>query len=89
MRRDAKTFSDKLASSLVRLTRYVFKLNYVLVTDMLAYCYRWGFDFVSGYRHKPIPPGSNMTASGICVQHFLLKQETTARRVEERGVCLG
>lgn len=23
--------------------------------------YRVGFDIVSGYRHKPIPPGANMS----------------------------
>jgi ubiquinol oxidase len=42
---------------------------------------RWGFDFVSGYTVKPIPPGSNMSLEELRKGKYVLdeKQWLTVR----------
>lgn len=59
MHREAKTLSDKVAMTFVRLLRY----GLCGSTETCAQIFRrrWGFDIASGYKHKPIPPNSNMT----------------------------
>jgi len=62
LHRDAKTFSDKFASSLVKLAR-------------------WGFDFVSGYKHKPIPPDSNLTVEQLRERGYILDEHQWLNRI--------
>lgn len=54
--------SDRVAVLFVRLLRYEFigtgHRSDILTRTTLD---RWGFDLVSGYKHKPIPPNSNMS----------------------------
>ena len=48
----------------VRLLRYFCRRRYGSLTGdvlILSIVDRWGFDIVSGYKHKPIPPNSNMS----------------------------
>jgi len=42
---------------------------------------RWGFDFVSGYKNKPIPPGSNMSLEELRKGKYVMdeKQWMTVR----------
>lgn len=42
---------------------------------------RWGFDLVSGYKHKPIPPGSNMSLEELRKGNYVMdeKQWMTVR----------
>jgi len=62
LHRDAKTFSDKLAYSLVKAVR-------------------WGFDFVSGYRHKPIPPDSKLTLEQLRKGGYILDERQWLSRI--------
>ncbi|KAH7921910.1 alternative oxidase [Leucogyrophana mollusca] len=62
LHRDAKTISDKFASSLVKLAR-------------------WGFDFVSGYKHKSIPPNSNMSLEELKKGGYVLTEKAWLSRI--------
>ncbi|EIW80948.1 alternative oxidase [Coniophora puteana RWD-64-598 SS2] len=62
LHRDAKTLSDKFASSLVRLAR-------------------WGFDFVSGYKHKPIPPNHDMSLEELQKGGYVLTERAWLSRI--------
>jgi hypothetical protein len=52
---------------------------------------RWGFDFVSGYKHKPIPPKHDMTASNSfkTIQRDLFVMAGTGRTAEKRRLHFG
>jgi len=53
--------------------------------DKLAYglmrLARWGFDFVSGYKHKAIPPDSNMTLEELRKGGYLLDEHGWLNRI--------
>ncbi|KAF7368726.1 Alternative oxidase [Mycena venus] len=55
------------------------------VADKLAYrlvrLARWGFDFVSGYKHKEIPPGSMMTLEELRKGGYLLDETGWLNRI--------
>ncbi|KAH9065326.1 AOX, alternative oxidase mitochondrial precursor [Lactarius vividus] len=36
---------------------------------------RWGFDFVSGYKHRPIPPGSNMSLEELRKGQYVMDEK--------------
>ncbi|KZP33528.1 alternative oxidase [Athelia psychrophila] len=60
--REAKSFSDKLAATLVKLTRF-------------------GFDFVSRYKHKEIPPNSTMTLQELRDGGYVLDENAWLKRI--------
>ncbi|KAI0056560.1 AOX, alternative oxidase mitochondrial precursor [Artomyces pyxidatus] len=62
LHRDAKTFKDKLAVSVVRIAR-------------------WGFDLVSGYKHKEIPPGSTMTLEELRKGGYVMTEHQWLNRI--------
>ncbi|OCH85574.1 alternative oxidase [Obba rivulosa] len=62
MHRDAKTFSDKVAVTFVRLLR-------------------WGFDIASGYKYKPVPPGSNMSVQELREKGYVMDERQWLRRI--------
>ncbi|THV05241.1 alternative oxidase [Dendrothele bispora CBS 962.96] len=62
LHREAKSFSDKLAASLVKLSR-------------------WGYDFVSGYKHKEIPPGKDMSLAELRKEGYLLDDKQWLSRI--------
>jgi hypothetical protein len=55
------------------------------MSDKLAYglarLARWGFDFVSGYKHKPIPPNSDMTLQELREGGYLLDEHGWLNRI--------
>jgi hypothetical protein len=62
----------------VKFARFAFKITSSFpAANTVAQCIRWAFDFVSGYKHKPIPPDNNMTVSKIIisVQSLLLTEK--------------
>lgn len=42
---------------------------------------RWGFDLVSGYKHNPIPPGSNMSLDELRRGGHVLTEKAWLRRI--------
>ncbi|KAG9075645.1 hypothetical protein FS749_012666 [Ceratobasidium sp. UAMH 11750] len=42
---------------------------------------RWGFDFCSGYRSKPIPPGSNMTLAELRAGRYIMTPSEWLTRI--------
>jgi len=42
---------------------------------------RWGFDFVSGYRHKPIPPDSKLTVDQLRKEGYILDEHQWLNRI--------
>ncbi|KAG8734896.1 hypothetical protein FRC10_011229, partial [Ceratobasidium sp. 414] len=42
---------------------------------------RWGFDFFSGYRNKPIPPGSNMTLAELRDGRYIMTESEWLTRI--------
>jgi len=44
-------------------------------------CTRWGFDFVSGYVHKTIPPGSNMSLEELRKGKYVLDEKQWLTRI--------
>ncbi|KAH8824973.1 mitochondrial alternative oxidase [Flagelloscypha sp. PMI_526] len=42
---------------------------------------RWGFDIVSGYKHKPIPPGSTMTIDELRKGGYILNEKGWLARI--------
>ncbi|KAF9220966.1 alternative oxidase [Gyrodon lividus] len=62
LHREAKTFSDKVAVSLVRLAR-------------------WGFDFVSGYKHKPLPRDHKMSLEELKAGGYILSEKAWLQRI--------
>ena len=63
MFRDAKTFQDKAAAGFVKFLRYPVRWFVIFHFPLFSHpvtC-RLGFDFVSRYKHKEIPPNSSMT----------------------------
>ncbi|KAJ7601061.1 AOX, alternative oxidase mitochondrial precursor [Mycena floridula] len=55
------------------------------ISDKVAYgmvrLARWGYDFVSGYKHKTIPPGSNLTLTELRKQGYLLDNKEWLHRI--------
>ncbi|KAJ7140091.1 AOX, alternative oxidase mitochondrial precursor [Mycena crocata] len=55
------------------------------LADKLAYSLvklaRWGFDVVSGYKHKEIPPGSTMTIEQLRKEGYLLDEAGWLNRI--------
>jgi ubiquinol oxidase len=62
LHREAKTFGDKFAANLVKLSRF-------------------GFDLVSGYKHKPIPPNHTMTLQELRDNGHLLDPAGWLQRI--------
>ncbi|KAF9007667.1 alternative oxidase [Hymenopellis radicata] len=55
------------------------------ISDKVAYnlvklC-RWGYDFVSGYKHKTIPEGSNMSLDQLRKEGYLLTEQGWLNRI--------
>ncbi|QRV77572.1 alternative oxidase [Ceratobasidium sp. AG-Ba] len=42
---------------------------------------RWGFDLFSGYKHKPIPPGSNMSVAELRKGGYLMTESEWLMRI--------
>ncbi|KAI0070147.1 AOX-domain-containing protein [Panus rudis PR-1116 ss-1] len=42
---------------------------------------RWGFDFISGYKHKPIPPNSNMTVEELRKGGYIMSEDQWLQRI--------
>ncbi|EGN92138.1 AOX, alternative oxidase mitochondrial precursor [Serpula lacrymans var. lacrymans S7.3] len=42
---------------------------------------RWGFDLASGYKHKPIPPNSNLTLEELKKGGYILDERGWLRRI--------
>ncbi|KAH9002675.1 AOX, alternative oxidase mitochondrial precursor [Lactarius hatsudake] len=42
---------------------------------------RWGFDFVSGYKHMPIPPGSNMSLEELRKGQYVMDEKQWLTRI--------
>ncbi|EMD39933.1 hypothetical protein CERSUDRAFT_92418 [Gelatoporia subvermispora B] len=42
---------------------------------------RWGFDIASGYQHKPVPPGSNMTVQELREKGYTMDERQWLRRI--------
>ncbi|KAF7318630.1 Alternative oxidase [Mycena chlorophos] len=55
------------------------------IPDKLAYRLvrfaRWGFDFVSRYKHRPIPPGSNMSVKELREGGYILDERGWLSRI--------
>jgi ubiquinol oxidase len=49
-------------------------LNASIGTTSNSMLSRWSFDFVSGYRHKPTPPGSNMSLEELRKGGYVLDE---------------
>ncbi|KZV71752.1 alternative oxidase [Peniophora sp. CONT] len=62
LKRDAKTWQDKLASGFVAFTRK-------------------SFDFVSGYKHRDIPPDSNMSVEELRKKGYLMDESQWLQRI--------
>ena len=45
------------------------------VAALLAKCLRLGFDLVSRYKHKPIPPNSNMSLAELRKGGYLMDEQ--------------
>ena len=43
--------------------------------------HRWGFDIASGYKHKPIPPGSNMTLEELRKGGYVMNEHQWLQRI--------
>ena len=74
MHREAKTMSDKVAVLFVRLLRYVSHLNLMDAHVKRRCASRFGFDIVSGYRHKDIPPDSKMTLEELKKKGYVMDE---------------
>lgn len=62
MFRDARTFQDKIAAGFVKFLRHAGYPPWLWPhADLNTFTSRWGFDFISRYKHKQIPPNSSMT----------------------------
>ena len=72
LHRDAKTISDKLAYGFVRFARFA---CFVHGAFWLFIRLRFGFDLVSRYKHKKIPPGSTMTLEELRKEGYLLDEQ--------------
>ncbi|KAF8272003.1 alternative oxidase [Lactarius quietus] len=42
---------------------------------------RWGFDLVSGYKHKPIPPGANMSLEELRKGRYVMDEKQWMTRI--------
>ena len=80
LHRSPQTLSDKFAYGLARSCRYV-HIALLRCQAFFEYSNRWGFDFVSGYKHKPIPPGLNLSLEELRKQKYVMdeKQWMTVR----------
>ena len=72
MHRDAKTIGDKIAYYVVKLGRFVSTVFVCIYTTFFPN--RAVFDFASGYKHKPIPPGSNMSLEELRKGGYILDE---------------
>ncbi len=63
--------TDKIAYGLVRLARFAILYS---VRRSAHNAHRAGFDFVSRYKHKPLPPSHNMTLQELRDEGYLLDQ---------------
>lgn len=61
-----------MAAGLVQFARFVSTIPLMYV-DLDANCrFRWGYDLVTGYKHKEIPPEANMTLEQLRKEGYLL-----------------
>ncbi|KAJ4482212.1 mitochondrial alternative oxidase [Lentinula aciculospora] len=51
-----------------------------LAVNLVKLC-RWGYDFVSGYKHKVIPPGANMTLQQLRKEGYVLDEKQWLQRI--------
>jgi len=55
-------------------------INDKLASNLVKFA-RWAFDFVSGYKHKPIPPDSNMTLEQLKKEGYILDEHQWLNRI--------
>ncbi|KIK69608.1 hypothetical protein GYMLUDRAFT_33984 [Collybiopsis luxurians FD-317 M1] len=51
-----------------------------LAANLVKLC-RWGYDLVSGYKHKEIPPGANMTLEQLRKEGYVLDHKQWLQRI--------
>jgi ubiquinol oxidase len=76
MHREAKTIGDKVAYYTVKIARFVVNNHTSCLQCLEHHCsvIRAVVDFASGYRHKPIPPGSTMTLEELRKGGYVLDE---------------
>jgi hypothetical protein len=73
MHRDAKTIGDKIAYYVVKIARFV-SLTLSMVPSTTICPNRAVVDFATGYKHKPIPPGSDMAIEQLRKEGYILDE---------------
>ncbi|KAG1772293.1 AOX, alternative oxidase mitochondrial precursor [Suillus occidentalis] len=72
LQREAKTISDKIAYNLVKVDKYRASTHVYV---------RWGFDLVSGYKHRPIPADSKMSLEELKKGGYILDEKAWLSRI--------
>ena len=67
------SLSDKMASGMVRFARYVVSSPFA-AGSLIILEPRKLFDLVSGYKHKPIPLGTNMTVDELRKEGYVMTE---------------
>jgi ubiquinol oxidase len=80
LRHEPQNIQDRAAAFLVKALRCVVETNSNLAHPIFL-IHRKGFDFLSGYRHKPIPAGNTMTLAELRKAGYILTESQWMTRI--------
>lgn len=74
LHRTPENTGDKVALALVKLARCVSQSHFCYIETDGYIIISWGFDLVSRYKYKPIPPNSKLSVAEMRKEGYLMAE---------------